>query len=376
MRNLPENLYSIKGHNFDAFELPQVKEVRGKEYMYYGAKNLFPQELIRLYDSSSMHHTCVDAIRDGIFGDGINIFGDEYVNGKGETLDEIFAKVALDYTLFNGYALNVIWNKEGSRIVQIYHLPFSQVRSGKIDEDGEVNEYFYSTDWTNVRKHPAVPYKAFDPTDTKKDNASQIYYCFNYTPGVETYPLPTYIAGINDIELDHRISVFHNANISNGIHPSLFINFRNGIPSEEERSQIYRELDRTFSDVESAGKFFLGFSEPGKETEVTPIESANDDYYVILEQRIQSRILTSHRITSPLLLGVQSGSGFSSNAEEIAIAYKHFESTVVEPKRKKILSTMGYILRFFGLNVALTVEPKSLIIEETTVNDEETNIID
>ena len=47
-RNLPESLYSIKGSNFDAFELPQIKEIRGKEYMYYGKKNLFPNKLIEL----------------------------------------------------------------------------------------------------------------------------------------------------------------------------------------------------------------------------------------------------------------------------------------------------------------------------------------
>ena len=62
-------------------------------------------------------------------------------------------------------------------------------------------------------------------------------------------------------------------------------------------------------------------------------------------------------------------------ADEIKVAYTHFEATVVEPKRKKILSTFGYILKFFGLNVSLTVEPKSLVIEETIVNDtEKTNI--
>ena len=109
---------------------------------------------------------------------------------------------------------------------------------------------------------------------------------------------------------------------------------------------------------------------------VEPIDSANDDYYVVLDARITSRILTAHRITSPLLLGINNGSGFSSNADEIKTAYVHFEATVVEPKRKKILNTMGMILKFAGYNVSLEVEPKSLTIETTTTQETETKTID
>lgn len=375
-RNLPESLYSIKGSNFDAFELPQIKEIRGKEYMYYGKKNLFPQKLIELYDTSAMHHTAVNAIADGIFGEGIKNFGDEFINSKGETLDDIFKKVSLDYTLYSGYSLNVIWSKDKTKIVDIFHIPFDKVRSGKMDDEGNVNEYYYSSDWKDLRKNPAVPYRSFSTTDNKGENASQIYYCFDYTPGLDVYPLPSYVASISDIELDARVSVFHNQNLANGLSPSLFINFRNGIPTESERNQIYKELENTFSGESNAGKFFLGFSRPGEEMTVEPIDSANDDYYVVLDARISSRILTAHRITSPLLLGISSGSGFSSNADEIKTAYVHFEATVVEPKRKKILNTMGMILKFAGYNVSLEVEPKTLTLEVTTTQETETKTID
>lgn len=375
-RNLPESLYSIKGSQFDAFELPQIKEIRGKEWMSYGAKNLFPQKLIELYDTSAMHHTSVDAISDGIYGEGIKNFGDDFINTKGETLNEIFAKVSLDYTLYNGYALNIIWSKDSTKIVDMFHLPFHTVRSGKIDEHGDVNEYYYSSDWKQLKKNPAQPYKSFDTTDNKGENASQIYYCFAYTPGLDVYPLPSYVASISDIELDARISVFHNNNLANGLSPSLFINFRNGIPTENERNQIYSELENTFSGEQNAGKFFLGFSRPGEEMTVEPIASANDDYYVILNERVTSRVLTGHRISSPLLLGINNNSGFSSNADEIKTAYVHFEATVIEPKRKKILNTMGYLLRFAGYNVQLEVEPKTLTLEVTQTQETETKTID
>ena len=218
----------------------------------------------------------------------------------------------------------------------------------------------FSSDWENLRKNPYHTYRAFDATDNKGDNASQVFYFYNYTPGNQTYPLPSYVAALNDISLDAQVSRFHSANISNGLAPSMFVQFRNGIPSPEERRDVYKEIEKTFTGTENAGRFFLAFSEPGKELEVTPIDSANDDYYLTLETRISSRILTAHRITSPLLLGIKDSAGFSSNAEEIKVAYAHFEGTVVEPKRKKILSGYGYMLRLAGYNVAIKVEPNKL----------------
>ena len=363
MRSTPEGIYSIQGSSFQAIELPNIHEVRGKEYMYFGAKNLFPQSLIELYDTSAMHHTCIDAITAGIMGDGIEIIGSEYINQDGETIDEIYEKIALDYVLYSGFAVNVIWNKERTKIAEMYHLPFANVRSGKPDEEDTVNEYMYSSDWTNLRKYPYQTYRAFDATDNKGDNASQVYYCYGYTPGNEVYPLPSYVAAMNDISLDAQVSRFHANNIANGLAPSMFVKFRNGVPSPEERRDVYKEIEKTFTGTENAGRFFLSFSEPGKEMEVTPIDSANDDYYLLLEERISSRILTAHRITSPLLLGIKDSAGFSSNAEEIKVAYAHFEGTVVEPKRKKIMSNFGYMLKLAGYNVALKVKPNKLVNE-------------
>ena len=372
------NIYSVKGAAFEAIDLPKIKEIRGKKYMYYGEDNLFPELLIELFDGSAMHHTAVEAIKDGIIGDGLEVIGDNILNKKGETVDEVFEKISLDYTIFNGYALNVVWNREGTRIAEIYHLPFANVRSGKPDEDDEIVEYYYSSDWTNLRKHKEVAYRAFDPTDNRGENASQIYYCYGYTPGNDVYPMPSYIGGLNDIALDGRVSRFHNANISNGLSPSMFIKFNNGIPTPEERRDIYREIEDTFSGEDNAGRFFLSFSDGAdRAMDVQPIESANDDYYLTLESRITSRILTAHRITSPLLLGIKDASGFSNNADEIKVAYAHFEGTVIEPKRKKIVSSFGYMLQLYGLNVALQVKPNKLIPEAgLTDSATETNIIE
>ena len=361
MKDNKENIYSLLVANFAAPALPIIKEVNSKNWVYYGEDNLYPTRLIELYDSSAMHHTAIQAIKDGIFGEGIQTIGDEYINTKGETIDDIFEKIVLDYTLFNGYSINVIWNREGTAISEIYHLPFNDVRSGKLDEDEEVVEYYYSSKWSDIRKYQPTAYRAFDPMDNKGENASQIFYYYEYSPGNAYYPLPSYSGGINDITLDIKISRYHLNAISNGLSPSLFISFKNGIPDPEQRRTVYNELQSSFGGEENAGRFFLSFSDADTAPEVTPIQLSNDSVYTTLEDRVSSRVLTSHRITSPALLGIKDANGFNSVADEIKVAYAHFEGTVIEPKRRKLTTSYGYILKLAGWNVKIKVIPNRLL---------------
>lgn len=354
--------YVFKAHQFDAISLPQIQEKRGKEWVDFGSNNLYPNLLIDLFNNSAMHHTCIEAKVDGVIGEGIKEFGSKIVNAHGETMDEIFEKITIDYELFGGYSLNVLWSNDGTQIVEIYHLPFNNVRSGKMNEDEKVEEYYYCQDWTQFRKYKPEAYRAFSTTDNRDENASQIFYFFNYTVGNFYYPLPSYVGAINDVDIDARVSRFHASNLSNGLAPSMMLTFRNGIPTVDEQDEIWRDIERTFAGEDNAGKFFVNFSEPGREPTVETIENANDEYYITLEERISSRILTSHRITSPLLLGIKDASGFSNNADEIKVAYGHFIGTVIRPDRKKILSSFNKIINLTGMTVELQVKPAEILV--------------
>jgi capsid portal protein len=366
------NLYAL---NFGAIDLPKIKEVREKEWVFFGERNLYPQKLAELYNSSAMHKTAVDAKVSAIIGEGFLSYGDTVVNSKGETLNQIFEKCTLDDRVFGAYSLNVIWNKGGDRIAEIYHIPVNKIRSGKFDEMDDINEYYFSSDWTNPRKYKPNEIAAFNIEDVKGDKASQIYYVKTYNPEADYYGLPDYIGALNDIELDARISRFHNANISNGIAPSMSIIFKNGIPTAEERTQIYNDIDQSFSGEANAGKFFILFAEAGREPEITPIQNTNDTYYTTLEERVSSRILTAHRITSPLLLGIRSGGGLGSNKDEIVTAYAHFFSTVCQPVQKRLVSEFQFITKLMGFGIDLQIEQSKIDFDESIEGGVEEEII-
>jgi len=353
--------YVFKAQQFEAIQLPKIEEKKGKEWIDFGGNNLYPQLLIELYNNSAMHHTAVDAKIQGIVGEGFKLFGDEFVNSHGETIDEIFEKITLDQVLFGGYALNVIWSRDGENIAEIFHLPFNNVRSGVLNEDEKVEEYYYSSDWAKYRKHKPVAYPAFSTTENTGDNASQIYYCYDYTVGNYYYPLPSYVGALNDIDTDARISRFHRSNLQQGLAPSMMLTFRNGIPTADEQTEIWRDIEKTFAGEDNAGKFFVNFAEPGREPTVEAIQNANDTYYVTLEERVTSRILTSHKISSPLLLGIKDASGFSNNADEINTAYNHFMGTVIVPEQKKLVKSFNKMINMTGKTIKLEIEPAEIL---------------
>jgi len=344
-----------------ALDLPEFVEMRGKDWVSFGKDNLYPDKIIELYNTSAMNGTAINSITDAVKGEGIAEYGELVVNQLGDTLNDLYERIALDYVLFGGYVLNVIWNRGGDKVVEIYHLSFDKVRSGKLNEEDVVEEYYYSSNWGNTRKYKPVRYKSYDPLDNKGENASQIFYCFDYTPGNMIYPLPAYVGALNDIQLDARISKYHNSNISNGFSGGVLINMPNGEPTPDEQRALYRDLVKSFTGEDNAGRLFVSFSEgPELAPQVQAVTSANDDYYTTLETRISSRILTAHRITSGRLIGVRDEGGLGNNADEIEVAYTHFVSTTIEPKQKKINKCLSRVLSAYGIDTPLSIIPSTI----------------
>ena len=149
----------------------------------------------------------------------------------------------------------------------------------------------------------------------------------------------------------------------------------NGIPDPETRQNIYDELASSFSGVEGAGKFFLAFANDKEHgTEVTPIDAANSDFYVTLSQRLAQQILTGHRITSPLLLGIKDigGAGLSNNKDEILVAAEHFSQTVIKPIQKYLLKIFDKLMKYYGYDTELYIEPLRLFNEDNQQIGDET----
>ena len=388
---MKDNILSI---NLETQTAPVIQEVRGKDYIEYGTdnwKNLYPQFLIDLYYNSSTHAAVINSTAEMIAGEDIKVEDDDtnlesyvklkkflrHANGK-ESLHQVIKKISFDFKLQGAYAIHIIWNREKTEIAEIFHVPVERVRAGRPNALGIVDTYFISADWSNVRTHKPYKIAAFNSND--RTAASQLLYTGSYSPNMDIYHTPDYIAGCNWALVDQRVAEFHLSNIENGFSGSYFISFANGIPTQEERFQIEQSLTEKFTGAKNSGKFILTFSDDKTRTpEITPISVSDaDKQFLALQELLVQNICSAHRVTSKTLLGIDSTNGFSSNTDELVNAANFYQNTVVRGFQLNILNTLQTIFSVNNMDLEvefvqlkpITVQFDSETIREVMTQDE------
>jgi hypothetical protein len=346
-----KNKYQLGIQEFNAAYVPQFQEViKNKPWVFYGDDNAFPNHLLTNYQYSPITRACANATMYGVKGKDIFVKeGDANAVGmanRSETLYEVYEKCVVDRIIFGGFALNVVKSNDGG-IAEIYHTDFSRLRAGKEDMFGNVDTYYYSVDWRgtqiNPQKWKPVEIPAFNMVG--EDSPSQIYYVKKYQPMMSYYPTPDWIASLTTSQLDIEIRNFHLNNTQNSMMPSMAVSFTNGVPSEEERDILMRQLEAKYTSTNNAGKIFLFFSEnPETAPVISPIpNNASDAWYSQMAPQIDQTILTAWGISSPMLLGIKTSGQLGGRAEMLD-AYNLFLQTRIIPIQEDMLKTFEKLL--------------------------------
>ena len=369
--------------NLETSTAPIVQEVRGRDYIEYGTedwRNLYPQFLIDLYYNSSTHAAIINATAEMIAGEDLVCEEDDtnlesYVKLKkflrhansNESLHQVIKKVAFDFKLQGAYALHIVWNRERTEIAELYHVPVERVRAGRPNAMGKVDCYYISADWANTRTNKPYPINTFNVND--RTSGSQLLYTGAYSPNMDCYHTPDYLAANNWCLVDQKVAEFHLNNIENGFSGSYFVSFANGIPTQEERRQIEQSLVEKFTGASNSGKFILTFSDDKTRTpEITPISVSDaDKQYLALQELLVQNILTGHRVTSPMLMGIKSDTGLGSNVDELNAAANFYQTTVIRPFQLNILNTLQTLFSVNNMDLPVQfVQLKPITVEFTS----------
>jgi hypothetical protein len=357
-------------------------------YIKYGDDDLFPWHLIELVNNSSIHNTCVNAIVDAIYGEGLTSnlpFTLDKANNEGESWNDIFAKVARDYKIFGGFALEVIWNNSGNRIAEVFHIDFSYLRAREKNERHRVPGYYLSEDWgyrgsakVRIDDLPFLP--VFNPSKAL-EQPNQIIYYQPYRPGQKYYPLPDYVGALKVVELDAEVDNFHMANIKNGLAPSLMITTYTNA-SEDDRRIIENMLRQQFAGSSNAGSLmYIDTDSKENAPDITPIpQNGADGYYANVNDMVMQKIITAHRITSPMMFGIKEA-GQLGGRTEVIDAYLLLLNQVIKPYQQNILNVFKVIFDInYGEEVQLGVIQLKLYDDNTeevdvvTASDEEAGV--
>lgn len=350
----------VESVNLASYVPKSYREGTQGDWVNYGDDNLYPQYLVDLYHASPTHNALCTTIAMMIFGEG---FDPADLNAKllaaQWDLDSELRKCAIDLKIQNGFALEVNWSLDRTTIANVSHLPFENVRSGFCDENEVVHWYYYSRDWLDKRVEP-TPIARFNP-ETKNEYPTQILYMKPFSVGSYYYPKPDYIGAINYIELEKEISVFHINNIKNGLSPSFAIHFKNGIPSDEERRMIRRDIENQAAGAQNAGKFWMTFSdEPDRAPTIEPFSLSDaDKQYQFLSEETTAKIMIGHRVTNPQMFGVMVAGKLGGGSEMEASAGL-FDQQVVQPFRDIIEDAVKTLLNASGATPTLLSEQVNL----------------
>ena len=358
-----------------------VTEKKGDKYVKFGERNAFPDQLIDLYNNSSIHNTCVNAIVDGIVGEGLvsePAFVTNVANSDGESWNDLFKKVAQDYKLYGGFSLEVIWNKTRTRVAEVYHIDFSYLRAEEKDYRGKICGYYVSDSWANEYKYGQkvsddIPYIPVYNPNKNIDQPKQLYVFNPYRPGMKYYPLPDYVGALRVVDLDMEVDNFHINNIKNGLAPSLAITTFTG-GDEDEREAIERMLQLQYAGTDNAGSLmYMDVDSPENAPVITPIpQNGADDYYYNLNEMVTQKILTAHRITSPMILGIKTA-GQLGGRDEVVDAYLLLLNTVIRPYQQDILSVFETLLEAMFPEQDVTVGVQQLKLFDD--GEEETDVV-
>jgi len=281
-------------------------------------------------------------------------------------------QLVTDLKLLGQCAMQVIYSKDRKKVVNTHHIPLQLLRPEKCNEEGKIEAYYYSDDWSDVKKYPPKRISAFG---CSKDGL-EIYMVKPYSVGMKYFALVDYTGGLPYCALEEDISCYLINEVNNGFSGRTVVNFNNGIPSEEQqhliKNKVLNQLTGTYGE-----KLIVAFNNNAESKTSVDAMPVNDapDLYSTLSTECREKIMLSHNCTSPLLFGIANTStGFSSNSDELKDSFALFNNMVIKPMQELLTDAFDEILAYNGISLNLyfkTLKPLEFVEIGVQVGTEE-----
>lgn len=340
----------------------EEKMSRNTPFIYWGADNLFVEELYKLLDASPIHSSSIRARVDNCVGSGY--INDYKINSR-QYLNDVARQMYFELVVTGNLFLEVVWRKDRKEGLAGFHvIPSKYMRVHKPDELGQMpDKYLYCKDWANWRKAGIVEFSEYDPTNYTN---RQIIHIKQYQPGYEWYGVPTYMSTINDIKLNHEITVYNLANIINGCSMGLWVHFNApGPDSEQDKTAILNQIEQRYMGGENANKVVVSYGEDGDgKPEITQIpNNVEDGYFSAIFELVQNQILAGHNIPDGSIIGLPQRTGFSSSADQLETAYRIFMNRTIIPMQNFLNRELKDVIQLIYPNeeISLVIEQNKLL---------------
>ena len=358
------------------YEAPVIKESKREDWVEYGTDNNYYQYLIDRYTNSTTNNAIINNITRLIYGRGLSATDASRKPNEYAQMMSLFKKdcvrhLCTDLKLLGQCAVQVIYTKDRKKIAQVEHIPVQLLRAEKCNEEGKVEAYYYSDDWTDLRNYKPKRIPAFGCSK----EPIEVYFIKPYSVGMKYYALPDYIGGIPYAVLEEDISEYLINEVENGFSGRSVVNFNNGVPSEDQQQIIKNKVQSQLTGM-SGEKLIVAFNNNAESKTTVDSMPVNDapDLYSTLSEECLRKIMLAHNVTSPLLFGIASSNGFSSNSDELKDSFALFSNMVIAPMQELLLDAFDQILAYNGVALNLffrTLKPLEFVDLENVQTEEQ-----
>lgn len=341
-----------------------------KRWVNFDYDNLFPNVLYNLYADSPLQASILNNQMKYVYGAGLKDYeASIFQPNLLDRWEDIIKKCITDFCIYGAFSIQVVPSVNGDRLL-FYHVPVNQVRLGAYNDENQIEYAYLATDWSRVNNSNVVEIKMFGNEQPKQGERYLLYFK-EYDPSELFYAIPKWYSAANWMLADIALSKYYNNYIRNNFSANLAITYPCDL-DEDKKKQLYEMLVESFGGEENAGNIVLLFGENGSNPIISSIESVNADLYQNVCDTVLKYIVSANRLTSPLLAGLNTSSGFSAKSDEIIAAYTLYKLTVIDEIREFIMSKMNYLLTLNGQPRCLVLQDYDFRSEfdgDTTVND-------
>jgi hypothetical protein len=387
---------------------PKFARFRNAPFIPWGAEpgqeNLYPRKIEELYISNSLLRRVTDYRAQQVAGAGLVIQGD-----RATACEKYFAKIgvnkamigelAMQLALFNGMAMQVLWQRSYERPARVVNQRISRVRIGRPDEAGAITKYYISKDWSVVtttgrlrraskaqEQYRPVEIGAFtgEKAAARNNQGRELLYLTRANPATDFYPLPDAETVYEELTVGDDVIAYQKSYIANGMTSSavVYLPFSPTAPVGENWSDNDRRRHKEIK--EGIVKDLTGKSKAGQVTFITydpqivksseqlprfekPVEERNDKKFLEIQKEARQNAMTGLGVVSPDLMGIRTASGFASQAEELLTADELSFNIDAAPLQDVLLNALYQLAEAAGFTgVELSIPRRQPISRQLT----------
>ena len=366
--------------NLAAYTAPEVVELKNKAWVQYGVDNNYFNYIIQVNNNSTTSRAITTGVSNMIYGKGLAAHDGDKRPEQYAQMMSLFKKQDLrrfisDYKILGMAAFHLVY--KNGKVKEVHHFPMETLRAEKCNEDGEIEAWYYSNQWDNLK--PSEKPERIPAFGYGKPNGVEMYVLKPYEAGKYYYSSPDWSSAMPYAVLEDEISDYLINDCINGFSGTKIINFSNGVPDPDKMQSIKNDVisKLTGSRGEKVIVAFNNNAESKTTIDDVPLNDAPAHYSYLADECFK-KLIVGHRVTSPMLLGIREGNdGMGNNAEEIKTATQLFDNIVIQCFQDQVIECLDVILSINDIALDLyfkTLKPLDFtdidIVNEEIIEEE------